>query len=431
MSRNKPALGASVPVTDNIAIRLPMQRSIASARVPALSLAPELEACPALKPASLYLHMPFCAHKCHYCDFYSIVDTQDRQSAFTDRLVRELVALAPLTAPLTTIFVGGGTPSLLHPAHWGRVLTALHDRYDLSLVSGGVGEFTVECNPESVSGELLGVLGAGGVNRVSMGAQSFDRRHLATLDRRHDPDRLPMAAEIIRDAGVARLSVDLISAVPGQSVEDWDRDLRAALDLGTEHLSAYTLTYEPGTAMTARLLRGEFEKSSEDLEADLYEHTLATLRAAGLDRYEVSNYARPGAECRHNLAYWRQDGWLAAGPSASAHVRGWRWKNTPRLDDYLAGDDQGFAPVCELEEPDPRRALMDRLMTGIRLREGVDAGRATEDAERLGARRAVLAAIDASAGRGWLIAEKGRWSLTDAGFLFADRVAAELIGALA
>ena len=412
-----------------------MQRSIASARIPAGRLAPLLGDGSEQKPRSLYLHIPFCSHKCHYCDFYSIVDTQDRQVAFTDRLVRELGAIAPLAATrsggIETIFVGGGTPSLLRTDLWERLLGALHDHFDLAGVREGSAECSVECNPETVTEELMGVLRAGGVNRISMGAQSFNPHHLRTLERRHDPERLPVAADIIRRSGIDRLSVDLISGVPGQTLGEWDADLSAALTLGTEHLSAYTLTYETGTAMTARLLRGEFEKTDDDLEADMYEHTVATLRARGLDRYEVSNHARPGAECRHNLAYWRQDGWLAAGPSASAHVGGWRWKNTPRLDDYIAGDDAGFAPVCELEEPDPKRSLMDRLMTGVRLREGVSTVRALEDAAGLGRGDELRAAAEGCRARGWLTITPKRWSLTEPGFLFADRVAAELIGAIA
>lgn len=404
-----------------------MQRSIASARTPAeAALAARADS--AASPArSLYLHVPFCSHKCHYCDFYSIVDTQDRQAAFTDRLVRELVAIAPLAGPLHTIFVGGGTPSLLRPDLWSRVLTTLNGHFTLAPDC----EFTVECNPETVTDDLMPVLAAGGVNRVSMGAQSFDRNHLATLERRHDPDRLPIAAEIIRRAGIDRLSIDLISGVPDQTLNQWHADLTAALALGTEHLSAYTLTYEPGTAMTARLHKGEFTKTDDDLEADMYEHTVATLRERGLDRYEVSNHARPGAECRHNLAYWRQDDWLAAGPSASGHLAGWRWKNTPRLDDYLAGDDAGFAPVCELEPPDPRRSLMDRMMTGVRLREGLDARRTLADAAALRAADELAAAAESARGAGWLTVTDDRWTLTDPGFLFADRVATDLIGAVA
>ncbi|MEZ6318991.1 MAG: radical SAM family heme chaperone HemW [Phycisphaerales bacterium] len=400
---------------DDIEIRVLRQRANETTR-------PFLEPlATASKVRSLYVHVPFCAHKCHYCDFYSIVDRDDRQRAFTDRLIAELAALAPLAAPLDTIFVGGGTPTLLAPAHWQRLLRALHDHYALAPDA----EFTVEANPETVTPDLLSVLRDGGVNRISMGAQSFDPRHLKTLERWHDPDNVERAADLARAAGIARLSIDLIFAVPGQTPADWASDLARALAMGTEHLSCYALTYEPGTAMTARLARGEFERADPDLEADLYEQTLDTLRAHGLDRYEVSNFARPGAECRHNLAYWRQHEWLAAGPSASGHVAGHLWKNVPRLDEYLENSDAGFAPVIDHESPDARRALAERLMLGVRLREGLDAADIHARAHTLDPD--APARLDAVADRcrslGWIADDRARWRLTDAGFLFADRVA--------
>ncbi len=392
------------------------------------------DARPSSPARSLYIHVPFCFHKCHYCDFYSIVDTQDRQDAFVDRLVRELRALAPLAAgaPLDTIFVGGGTPTLLRVGLWERLLRELPREFDLSRILAADGEFTVETNPETLTPDLAGVLRAGGVGRVSMGAQSFDPRHLKALERWHDPQSVPRALAIARGAGIRRLSMDLIFAIPGQTLDDWRRDLARALELGTDHLSCYNLTYEPGTAMTARLKRGEFPPPDEDLEVEMYRATLDTLRGAGLDRYEVSNYARPGQECAHNMAYWRQHDWLAAGPSASGHVAGHRWKNAPRLDDYLRHDDAGFAPVVEHEGPDAARALRERIMTGLRVREGLDR---VELLERAGAvsppgstpgpaLRRVSGSLSA---RGWLLEEHGRWSLTDAGMLFADRAAAEMM----
>ncbi len=383
---------------------------------------------------SLYVHVPFCFHKCHYCDFYSIVDTRDRQAAFVDRLVRELHALAPLAAgaPLDTIFVGGGTPTLLSPTLWERLLRELAGAFDLSGAHSGACEFTVETNPETLTPDLAGVLGAGGVNRVSMGAQSFDPRHLKTLERWHDPQSVPRALECARAAAIARTSLDLIFAIPGQTLDDWAQDLARALALGTDHLSCYNLTYEPHTAMTARLKRGEFPPPDEDLEVEMYHLTLATLRAAGLHRYEVSNFARRGQECRHNLAYWRQHDWVAAGPSASGHVGGHRWKNTPRLDDYLRTDDAGFAPIVDHEPPDPARALRERIMTGLRLREGLDLPDVLARAEACslpGAppSAALRRAAQRLGAQGWLVEENDRWRLTDAGMLFADRAAADLM----
>ncbi len=393
---------------------------------------------------SLYVHVPFCFHKCHYCDFYSIVDTRDRQNAFTDRLIGELQALARFAegAPLRTIFVGGGTPSLLRVDLWERLLKALHQAFDLSLVCAAAGqpglppeaaaEFTVECNPETVSPELMAVLRAGGVGRVSVGAQSFNRAHLATLERWHNPENVPRALELAASAGIARRSLDLIFAIPGQTLDEWTADLRAGIALSTEHISCYNLTYEKGTAMTARRDRGHFSPVDEDLEVDMYEATLAITRAAGFDRYEVSNYARPGAASVHNLAYWRQETWLAAGPSASGHVAGWRWKNAPRLDDYLADSGSPLPPAVDVEPPDARRALCERLMTGLRISEGLDAGSVLDAASQISpALREKLASL---AGRleagGLLRTEPGRWASTDAGMMIADATASRFMAAI-
>ncbi len=336
---------------------------------------------------SLYIHVPFCFHKCHYCDFYSIVDKQDRQSPFTDRLIGELAALAPWArgAPLLTIFVGGGTPSLLRVDLWKRLLSAMHTHFDMSKMGGGTGEFTVECNPETVSAELMNAMVAGGVNRVSVGAQSFEAKHLKTLERWHDPVNVTRAVELARAAGILRQNIDLISGVPGQSLEEWQRDLQHGLSLGTEHMSCYSLTYEPRTEMTARLKRGEFLPVDDDTDAAMFELTATTLRAQGLEQYEVSNFARPGGECRHNMAYWRQEQWLAAGPAASAHVAGHRYKNSPRLDDYLTFDDSGFAPIVDHETPDGLKALKEKIMTSLRIRDGVELSSLIDDGQRIGA----------------------------------------------
>jgi oxygen-independent coproporphyrinogen-3 oxidase len=385
---------------------------------------------------SLYIHIPFCFHKCHYCDFYSIVDTRDRQEAFVDRLRRELSAQSAWGAgtPLQTIFVGGGTPTLLRVELWERVLRHLHETFDLSaMAQGGDGEFTVECNPETATPDLMSVLRHGGVNRVSIGAQSFDPRHLKTLERWHDPENVARAIEMARAAGIARQSIDLIFGIPAQTLDDWRRDLERAIALRTKHLSCYNLTYEPGTAMTARLSRDEIQPADEGLEVEMYTLTADLLAGAGLSRYEVSNYAREGDEARHNLAYWRGESWLACGPSASGHLRtlegGWRWKNIPRLDDYLGFDDEGFAPVKDAESPNEGRALRERLMTGLRLREGIDARETCVRADCIqpGLGDRLHARVESLRARGMLRRDGECWRVTHAGWLHADGVAAELM----
>ena len=440
---NQAAAGCRGLMTEDNRPSVSLPTSVASDLTRTAALALETGGRAAVR--SLYIHVPFCTHKCHYCDFYSFVDTRDQQPAFAERLCAELRALARHAregvvgsegngrkVPLRTVFVGGGTPSILALGLWERVLETLGAEFDLSLMgragSGGSGlpegEFTVECNPESTTAELLALLRAGGVNRVSMGAQSFHRQHLATLERRHNPENVAKVVEMARAAGIERQSVDLIYAIPGQTLEQWRSDLRTALALGTTHLSCYNLIYEPNTAMAVRLKQGEFVQTDEDTEAAMFEATDEMLAGAGLERYEVSNYARPGHESLHNLAYWRHEQWLAAGPSASGHVYaggvgggaggvcrpGYRWKNTPRLGDYLACEPSvagGYAPISDLEGPDEARAISEVLMMGLRTREGVQ----WEDGVGAGGVRGRIGVVMGEAKRA-----------------AAERVAAELMG---
>jgi len=322
--------------------------------------------------AGAYLHIPFCFHKCHYCDFYSIVDNQDRQAAFTDRLIEELQAIGELiNEPVETRFVGGGTPTLLRPELWQRLLPAVR-RY-LPLREGG--EFTVEANPETVTPELASILMAGGVNRVSVGCQSFNPGHLKTLERWHDPANVRRSVDILRAAGITNLNLDLIFAVPGQSLEDWLADLDRALELEPSHLSCYGLVYEPNTPLTVKMKAGRITPAEQDLEAAMYEATIDRLNAAGFEHYEISNWARRSAEgrasarCRHNMIYWTNRNWWAIGPSASGHVNGLRWKNVPRLGEYL--DHGPLPPVMDVERFDAATVAGEQFMLGLRLMEGL------------------------------------------------------------
>ncbi len=384
-------------------------------------------------PRSLYVHVPFCFHKCHYCDFYSFVDSQDRQAPFTSALITELRTLAQAVGgrpALDTIFVGGGTPTLLEPQHWERLLSALHEAFDINERA----EWTVECNPETATPELMTLLASGGVNRISVGAQSFNEAHLKTLERWHDPASVPRAIECAHRAGIRRVSADLIYAIPGQTAHEWARDLEQAIALGTGHISAYALTYEPNTAMTERLRQGRFEPASEELEAEFFVRTREVLAQVGIEWYEVSNFAssdpETGGPCAHNLAYWRQEQWLAAGPSASAHINGHRWKNIPRLTDWMRSVESagGWSSVVDFEGPDATRALAERIMTTLRLREGLDLHAAIADAgDRAGA---LTQEVEKQERLGNVRSAGGRLVLTDAGMLFADGIAAQLMGAL-
>ena len=313
----------------------------------------------------IYVHVPFCAHRCHYCDFFTLAGREEDRSAFVDRLIDELNAVPDgwFEDSLTSVFIGGGTPTLLSLDDLARLLGALKDRF----VTGHT-EFTVEANPETVTPQLAETLIAGGVNRVSLGAQSFDPGLLANLQRLHDPTRVGQVLSWLREAGLSRLSLDLIFAIPGQSLSQWQDDLEKAISLQPDHLSCYGLVYEPGTPLRHRLDRGDVSPVDEDLEAVMYEWTIKRLQEAGFEHYEISNWCRPGHACKHNLLYWRNRNWWAFGPSGSAHVGGWRWRNLPKLGRYL--ETSGFSPVRDLEKLDEDGRIGERFMMGLRCLEG-------------------------------------------------------------
>ncbi|MEQ9459828.1 MAG: radical SAM family heme chaperone HemW [Phycisphaeraceae bacterium] len=322
--------------------------------------------------SSLYLHVPFCFHKCHYCDFYSLAEPEgrtDRHEPFVRALVSELErAAGDMRIEARTVFAGGGTPTLMSPEVWGLLLYGLDKVLDRSFVK----EFTVEANPETVTEELAGTLVAGGVTRFSIGAQSFQPRLLKALERWHDPVNVGRSVRILRSAGVRRLNLDLIFAIPGQTLGELDRDLDEVLALEPEHVSCYGLTYEPNTALTTRLRLGRVRRVEEELERAMYERVLERLGGAGYEHYEISNWARPGERCLHNLAYWQNDNWLGVGPGAASHVDGRRWKNEPHLGRYLSGSPA--PPRVDEEELPEHQRRGELLMLRLRLLEGAELG---------------------------------------------------------
>jgi len=316
----------------------------------------------------LYVHVPFCFHKCHYCDFYSIVEspTRDQRDAFTDRLVGEWRWYnRNRTRRPRTIFVGGGTPTLLEPKHWRRLLDAFRSLNTLQHVE----EFTVEANPETVTPQLISLLGDGGVSRISLGAQSFNTAQLKTLERWHEPSSVTRAVDIVRAAGIDNINLDLIFAIPGQTLGDLDADLDALLALEPTHVSCYSLIFEPNTPLTEKLRQGRIDRMDEDTERAMYERVIDRLTSAGFDHYEISNFARDCARCAHNLLYWQNANWLGIGPSASSHFDGVRWKNVAHLGQYLAAD--SHAPVTDIEQLTADQSVGEQLMMRLRLLDGV------------------------------------------------------------
>lgn len=372
----------------------------------------------------VYAHVPFCEHRCHYCDFFTLAGREADRAAFVVRMIDEIQAVPESLMPerLASIFVGGGTPTLLPAEELARLLGALGNRF---LTTGT--EFSVEANPETVTRELAEILVGSGVNRVSLGAQSFDPGLLGNLQRLHDPAKVERSLDWLRQAGISRLSLDLIFAIPGQSLAQWQADLEQAIDLSPDHLSCYGLVYEPGTPLRGRLDRGEVEQVDEDLEAAMYEWTMDRLGQAGYEQYEISNWSRAGEACRHNLLYWRNRNWWPLGPSASGHLDGWRWRNLPKLGRYL--ETTGFSPIRDLERLEEDGRIGERLMMGLRCLEGFSRQEIEEMlAGEGGARRRPI--MDKHVHDGLLEWSDDRLRLSEQGILLANLVTSDLLAPL-
>jgi oxygen-independent coproporphyrinogen III oxidase len=308
----------------------------------------------------LYVHVPFCAHRCGYCDFVTVTGREHHHAAYVDALLHELDQhRALLSDPLDTVFLGGGTPTLLAPPLLQRLLAGLP----------AADEVTVEANPETVNGQLAEALLAGGANRVSLGAQSFGAAELAVLERRARPEQVRGAFATLREAGFDNLNLDLIFGVPGQTEEALDRDLSAALELGPEHVSYYELEAKPGTRFTVHH-GAELARQAERLEG-YYERVVETLEAAGYRWYETANFCRPGREARHNLAYWTGRDYLGIGVGAVSTLGLERRANRPRLEPYLSAIQAGEPAPAAIEQLTPAERTAERVMLGLRLAAGV------------------------------------------------------------
>jgi oxygen-independent coproporphyrinogen-3 oxidase len=322
-----------------------------------------------------------------------------------------------------TVFFGGGTPTLLPESLMRRLLEGLRKRLDLSHVE----EWTIEANPATVRREYCEMLREAGVDRLSFGAQSFNRAELATLERHHDPDDVQRSVETARSAGFGRLNVDLIYAIPGQDLPSWSKSLDAALALKTPHISCYNLTYEPNTPMAVRMRLGHFAPVVEEVELSMLHHTRQTLSNAGYRAYEVSNYALPGEVCRHNLVYWTGGNYLGLGPSAASHVQGWRWKNRPHLGEWERAVGSGSLPASDVEQLSLSQRAGELAMLMLRLDQGI---RFDVFSDRLGidARAAFAPQIERLIRLGLITIDSRAVCLAEKAVPLADAVAAEFLG---
>lgn len=372
---------------------------------------------------SAYIHVPFCQTICGYCDFYSVLVDRKAMHPLVDALIADFereVAARPVQ--LETIFVGGGTPTTLPPVELRRLLSRLHAAADADRPL----EFTVEANPATVTTEIAATLVESGVTRVSVGAQSFDPSELRVLERIHQPPQVAQTVQICRDAGIAQVNLDLIFAVPGQSVESWRRNLEQAIAIGPDHLSCYALTYERGTPLFEQREAGDVKALDEDTEADMYELTIELLASAGYQQYEISNFARPGCECRHNLVYWHNEPYLGIGPSAAGFVEEVRYKNIPDHREYVRAVSESRSAWLSQEKLSPDQRARETMMLSLRLNEGLDRAAFRQ---RFGNDPTHLFgdAIEKHAELGLLVTTDDRIVLTPRGRLLANAVIADYL----
>ncbi len=382
--------------------------------------APALESV-ARAPLGVYVHVPFCAVRCGYCDFNTYTPGElgggDLFSAYVEAALAEVRlaagVLGPTAPPVSTVFFGGGTPTLLPASELGRLLHAVRDGLGLAADA----EITTECNPDSVGRAELAALREAGFNRISFGMQSAVPHVLRVLDRTHDPKRVPDVVGWAREAGFEQVSLDLIYGTPGESLEDWRSSLEAALDCRPDHVSAYALIVEEGTALARRIRRGEVPMPDDDDLADKYLLADEALTTAGLSWYEVSNWAvDDAARCRHNLAYWTGTNWWGIGPGSHSHVGGTRWWNVKHPRAYADRLRAGESPAQAREVLDEETRRVERVLLEVRLRQGLPRSLVG----RPGLVEAVLQ-------RGLADLESDRLVLTTPGRLLADAVVRDLL----
>ena len=379
------------------------------------------------RPLGIYVHVPFCSVRCGYCDFNTYTASElgggASRSTYADAAVAEIrlarQVLGERAPAVQTVFFGGGTPTLLPPEDLTRVLAAVESEFGLAPGA----EVTTESNPDSVSAADLAALREGGINRISFGMQSAVPHVLAVLDRTHDPERVPSAVGWARAAGFEQVSLDLIYGTPGERLRDWEASLDAALACAPDHLSAYALIVEEGTALARKVRRGELPMTDDDDLADKYLAAEEALGRAGLGWYEVSNWARTEASrCRHNELYWTGAHWWGVGPGAHSHVAGVRWWNVKHPSAYAGRLEQGLSPAQAREVLEPATRRVERVLLEVRLRDGLPVDVLGADGREALARQVTDGLVEADA------LARGRVVLTLRGRLLADAVVRDLLG---
>jgi len=379
--------------------------------------------------AGLYIHIPFCIKKCNYCDFTSFdcYDETDRKE-YTDALIREIQLYKGSKTELNSVFFGGGTPSLLDGASVSAIMKAVRQSFHLHKTS----EITLEANPKTVTEEKLKSYRSAGINRLSIGAQSFDDELLRFLGRAHTRQDFLQTYETARKTGFDNLNVDLIFGIPGQTMAQWMKTLWEAIMLKPEHLSFYSLQLEEGTPFYDRYGQGELELMPEEEDRKMYHEALGHLKSAGYEHYEISNCAAPGRACRHNLKYWSYGEYYGVGLGAHSfsYDKG-RWCNVSHLEDYLARVKEGQRPVDrqEYQQRTPEDAMGEYVFTGLRKTEGINLEEfnRTFHQDFFKVYRNVMGKISDYQKQGYLVLEGEKLALTETGIDISDTIMAEFV----
>lgn len=370
---------------------------------------------------SLYIHIPFCARKCRYCDFYSVPQSEAAAEAYVVALCRELALRRSAAGPLQSIYIGGGTPTVIPDAGIAAIMDSVFHHYKTATGA----EVTVEANPGTLAGAKLDHLRQMGVNRLSIGIQSLRDSDLRVLGRAHTVRDAREAVQAARDRGFPSISIDLIYAIPGQTPEYWEDALEEALALRPDHVSAYELTLEEGTPLHEAVYRGEVTMPDEESTAAMYLKTAEICALRGYGQYEVSNYARPGHECRHNLNYWDRGEYLGVGAGAHSFACGERSANVRDVAQYVESLGQDILPVVESQSIDEKEALVETVFLGLRKTEGIDTRLLPERV-----RAAMKKTVEEIVSHGLAELHRNRLRLTRRGLLLSNEIMARLLSVL-
>jgi oxygen-independent coproporphyrinogen-3 oxidase len=372
--------------------------------------------------AGIYIHMPFCSVKCMYCDFYSVADKDEAMPAFFDSLIKEIKMCQIETKNwiIDTIFIGGGTPSLMSPNQLESLIKELDNNFDLSKVK----EFTIEANPGEAPEKRLRSFKSLGVNRISMGVQSLDNDLLKFLTRIHGKEEVLKTFDVLRKVGYENINCDLIFNIPNQTLKIWRDDLKQILQLEPEHISCYSLTVEEGTQLYNYVNNGKITMPSNDNSGELYCYTQKLMNDCGFEQYEISNWSKPKLECRHNLHYWEIDPCLAFGPSAHGFDGKTRFSNISNLDKYINKIKLGKIPQLQKEKLSDKNYSNELIGFGLRIKNGINLDKISD---QLKYSFDILIEKNKDKWGKFLIKEGNHLRLTNEGYAFADAIAIDFL----